>query len=128
MLCFAQGNAERSPVFPDVVFLLRDRLSDIRTNAIDMDVQLILSPAWLGIHRKSDEGSRQPTVSSALDEPPRFPCFSEVVGGIGLQNQRILDAGNLARRKKQILRCASDVFENGKAVRAIRTEIPQCAR
>ena len=77
----------------------------------------------LGVDRKAHPVARQGPPGTLFDEITRAPCGREIVGRVGRQDRRTLDAGDAFGRDEEVLRRARDVFKYGVSVLLSAAEI-----
>ncbi|GAB2286250.1 hypothetical protein Dimus_020670, partial [Dionaea muscipula] len=93
--------------------MARERRFHRNTDAVDMNMQLLLRPPMHGIDGKAEILSRQHAAQPRPDQPAFAPSFRKIIGRAGLQQSRALNAGDARRGDQQILRLPGNILEDG---------------
>jgi hypothetical protein len=103
---------QQTPPRADVGALTQQRVADIGTNAVDVNVELVLRASRCRIDSQAQHVARHRVPERLFDKTPRLPGFSKVVAGKRRKKRGVLDAADLRRWDEQKLRRAGDVFEH----------------
>lgn len=108
-----QWYGERCPDGTDLACMLGQRFMYIGTDAVDVDVQLVLRPGDVGVDCEAHPVAWQRLPGAFIDEGTRPPRCGEVVGRAGRQDRRTFDAADGLGGDQQKLRPPVDVLEHG---------------
>ena len=110
-----KGRAKKRPRSVNFRLVAAQEISDLRGDAGNMNMQLVLAAASCRINRHSDLFTRQLTARPFLDEAAGVPCCLPIVWRIFPQQRRAFDAGNKSGRDNDNMRSARRRPEHGKA-------------
>ena len=107
--------AKKRPGSVNFRLVAAQELSDLRGDAGNMNVQLVLAAASCRINCHSDLVTWQLTARPFLDETAGVPCCLPIVWRIFPLQRRAFDAGNQSGRDNDNMRSARRCSEHGKA-------------
>ena len=105
-----------------------DAVPDVGTDAVDVNVQLVLGSGGGRIDRHADGLSGEFDLCPPRDVSPRLPCGAPVVRCVGSEKVRTLDAGDRSRSDEQVLCRAEHILQDRIAVTFAVGEIDVFAR
>src|SRR6516225_2733019 len=99
-----KGLGQRRPTVADRTKLALQRRGYVRTNAVDMYVQLVLGSPEGGIDRQTDRLARQWVPRRLLGEAAFAPSVPKVIGCVGREQQVAFNPRHPRGRDHQVLR------------------------
>ena len=115
------------PVGAETGAIGQKRRANVRRDAIDMNVQLVLASSARRVDRQADRVARQFVGQTRVEERAGRPGGAPVVGRGGVENLRALDPRDPSGGNGQILGDAVDVLQDGDAVAFAAREVDRRA-